>query len=213
MKRNIKPFSVEIKKPRVQSQRQQLPPRRLFELTSVEPAKTFQKEESQTAVELAPAPRILQSIVEPVWGSAEPVEPVGCKPSPEQVSREPIELDLTVASSEGHSAMPIATEAASQADMADAGADTLPNREAHPVLGESSKMERKPRKRKPGVVEPVMQPEPVLQSERMPEPVILEDSRPPSLDAIQRRRAKRLAEAAHLSRSERWKRRLHPSSW
>jgi hypothetical protein len=216
MKRNIKPFSVEIKKPRVQSQRYQLPPRRLFELTSVEPARTFQTEEPQATTELAPAPRILQSIVEPVWGSAEPVDPVGREPSPEQDNQEQMELDLTAASSEdpaeAHLAVPMVAEAMSQADMAAAGADTAPIHNVHPAPGESSKKERKPRKRSPGVVEHVMQPEPNLQLERMLEPVILEVSMPPSPDAIQRRRTKRLAEAAQLPRSERWKRRLHPAS-
>ena len=92
MKRNTKPFSVEIKKPRVQSQHHHLPPKRLFELTSVEPAELVQKEEPQAPAELAPAPRILQSIVEPVWSSTEPVEVVGHEPSPDQYNREQMQL-------------------------------------------------------------------------------------------------------------------------
>jgi len=213
MKRNTKPFSVEIKKPRIQTQRQNLPPRRLFELISVEPAKIVQKEEPQATAEFAPASRIVQSIVKPVWGSAEPVEPVSHEHSREQDNRAQRELDLTLASTEGHSAVPLAAEAVSQADRADAGEDTAPIHEVHSVLCERSKNERKPRKRSLGVVERVMQPESMSRPERVPEPVILEVSMAPSLDAIQHRRTKRLAEAAQLPRSERWKRRLHPASW
>ncbi|NBJ13624.1 hypothetical protein [Microvirga arsenatis] len=169
MRRNTKPFSVEIKKSRVQSQRHQLPLRRLFELTSVEPAKIVQTEEPQATAELATAPRILQSIVEPVWGSAEPVEPVCREPSSEQDNQEQIELDLPAASSEtpaeAHPAVQMAAEAVSQADMSDAGATTAPIHNVHPVLGESLKKERKPRKRSPGVIEQVMQPEPISRPE------------------------------------------------
>jgi len=209
MKRNTKPFSIEIKKPRVPGQRHQLPPGRLFELTSIEPATIVQKEGPQAPAKLAPAPRILQSIVKPVWGST---DPVGREPSPKQDNREQLEPDLTVAASDMHSAVPIATEAVVQADMADAGADTAPIHNLHSVLGGSSKKERKPRKRSPEVIEQVIPPELTSRAERVPEPVILEVLMPPSPDAIQRRRTKRLAEAAQLPRSERWKRRLHPAS-
>ena len=212
MKRNTKPFSVEIKKPRVQGQRHHLAPKRLFELASVASTKIIQTEEPQAPAERAPAPRILQSIVKPVWGSTEPVEPVGREPSPEQDNREQMELDLTLASSEGHSAVPLAAEAVAQAGMADAGEDTAPIHNGHAVLGKSSKKERMSRKRSPGVVEQMMQPEAMSRPKRVPDPSILEVSMPPSPDAIERRRAKRLAEAAPLPRSERWKRRLHPAS-
>jgi hypothetical protein len=216
MKRNTKPFSVEIKKSRVQGQIHHLPPRRLFEPTAVEPREIVQTEEPQATAALAPAPRILPSIVEPVWGSAEPVEPVRCERSLREDNHEQMEHDLPAASSEApvelHSAMPMIAEAVSQADMIDAATDTAPIHEVHPVLGERSKKARKPRKKSPGSVEQVMQSEPMLQPEWMPKAEILEVSMPPSTDAIQRRRAKRRAEAAQLPRSERWKRRLHPAS-
>src|SRR5690349_15796014 len=102
MKRNTKPFSVEIKKSRVQGQIHQLPLRRLFEPTPVEPVKTFQEEEPQALSELAPAPRILPSIVESVWNSAEPVESVSPGPSSKQGSRQQMELELLAASAEPH---------------------------------------------------------------------------------------------------------------
>jgi hypothetical protein len=212
MKRNTKPFSVEIKKSRAQGQRHQLPPRRLFELTSVEPTKIVQKEEPQAPAELAPAPRILQSIVEPMWSSAGPIEAVGRESSPEQDNREQMKLDLTVTSSEAHSAPPMSPELGSQADMAAAAAVTAPVHDVHSVLDKSSRKERTPRTRSSGVVEPVMQPEPMSRSKRVPEPMILEVPMAPSPAAIQGRLAKRLAEAAQLPRSERWKRRLHPAS-
>ena len=47
MKQNPKPFSVEIKKSRVQGQRNRLPPRRLFATAPAEATKTFLREEPQ----------------------------------------------------------------------------------------------------------------------------------------------------------------------
>ncbi len=127
-----------------------------------------------------------------------------------------MELDWPAASSEApagpHLTVPMAADAAAQTDMADAAAGTAPIDEVPPALGERSKKERKPRKRKPRAVERVMQPESASQPERVPAPVILEASMPLSAAAIQRRRTKRLAEAVQLPRSERWKRRLHPAS-
>src|SRR3954453_16423711 len=95
MKRNTKPFSVEIKKSRVQGQRPHRPPRRRFELTLDEAAEIFQKEGPQATVERAPAPRILPSIVEPLWSSSEPVEPVRRKRSSVQACRGQMESELT----------------------------------------------------------------------------------------------------------------------
>jgi hypothetical protein len=128
MKRNTKPFSVEIKKSRVHGQIHQLPPRRLFEPTPVEPSEIVQKEELPTTAEIAPAPRILPSIVEPVWSNSDPVRRA---PSSKQNTREQIELDLSAAPSEApveaHSAVPMIAEAVSQADIPDAGEGTRPS--------------------------------------------------------------------------------------
>lgn len=216
MKRNTKPFSVEIKKSRVQGQIHHLPPRRLFEPTPVEPSEIVQMEELQATAELAPAPRILPSIVEPVWSSADPIEPVRRAPSSKQDNREQIEVDppavISGVPAEAHSVVPMIAEAMSQADIVAAGEDTAPIQEVHPVLCDSLKKECKPRKKRAGVVGQVTQPEPTSRPERLPEPAILDASMLPSPDAIRRRRTKRLAEAAQLPRAERWKRRLHPAS-
>lgn len=215
MKRNTKPFSVEIKKSRVQGQIHHLPPRRLFEPTPVEPSEIVQKESSRAMARSARAPRILPSIVGPVWNSAELVEPIRRAPSSKQDNRREMELDLSAApfeaQAEAQSAVLTVAEAVSEADMAAAGGDATPVHEAHPVQGDSPKKARKPRKRDPEVVEQLMQPEPLSRPERLPEPVIPEVSMLPSSEAIQHRRTKRLAEAAQLPRAERWKRRLHPA--
>ncbi len=213
MKRNTKPFSVEIKKPRVQSQHPHLPPKRLFELTSVEPAELVQKEDAQAMKESAPAPRILPSIVEPAWNSP---EPVGRQRSLQDDNQEQMELDWPAASSEAPVESPLAVlvivGAVSQADTSAAREDKAPIHELQAAPGKRSKKERKPRQKKPGAVERAMQSESTSQPERVPEPVALEISIPPSAAALQRRRTKRLAKAAQLPRSERWKRRLHPAS-
>ena len=213
MKRNTKPFSVEIKKSRVQGQVHHLPPRRLFEPTSVEPSEIVQKEDAQATAESAPAPRILPSIVEPVWNSP---EPIGHQRSLQEDNQEQMELDRPAASSEAPVesplAVPVIVGAVSQADTSAASEDRAPIHEFQAAPGERSKKERKPRKKNPGAVERVMQPESTSQPERVAELVTFEISIPPSAAAIQRRRTKRLAEAAQLPRSERWKRRLHPAS-
>ena len=100
MKQNPKPFSVEIKKSRVQGQRNHLPPRRLFATAPAEATKTFLREEPQVVAEPSAAPRILPSIVEPMWSSSEPVEPVRCKRSSGETGRDQIEFDLAASASE-----------------------------------------------------------------------------------------------------------------
>jgi hypothetical protein len=122
-----------------------------------------------------------------------------------------MELDLTVAASAEHASVPI-DDAMSQSDMPDAEEDAKPVHEVRAAPDEGSKKERKPRKRTAGVVEQLMQREPLSRPEGWPEPVIPEISMTPSSEAIRRRQAKRLSEGAQLPRSERWKRRLHPAS-
>ncbi len=76
MKRTTKPFSVEIRKSRVPGQPHHLPPKRLFEPAPVEPAENFQKREPEATTKPSPIPRILPSIVETMWSSSGPAEPV-----------------------------------------------------------------------------------------------------------------------------------------
>src|SRR5690242_11076340 len=89
MKRKPKPFSVEIKKSRAHGQRHQLAPRRLFALTPARAPTIVQKEEPQAIVQPAATPRILPSILEPVWSSSEVVEPIWRKSS----ARSPVPED------------------------------------------------------------------------------------------------------------------------
>jgi hypothetical protein len=67
------------------------------------------------------APRILPSIVEPLWSSSESVEPIHKRPS-ERATREQMELDLTTIASDdvkgGRSVMPVITQVLPQADIA-----------------------------------------------------------------------------------------------
>lgn len=71
MKRNTKAFSVEIKKSRVHGPRQHLPPQPLFEAPPRKATKIVETGDPQGASVLASAPRILQSIIEPVWSTSE----------------------------------------------------------------------------------------------------------------------------------------------
>jgi hypothetical protein len=197
MKRNPKPFSVEIKKSRVQGQRSDLPPRGLFAAALAEATKIFQ-EEPQAAAEPSAAPRILPSIVEPVWGGSEPIKIVRRKRSSGEANRGQVEPDPTVTASgdlkDTHVRVPKTANAETPNDV-------TPVADVQPAQGESVKANsRKPRKKASGVVEQKIAPE------LIPKRIV-------SSKAIQRRMSKRLAAAAQLPRHERWKGRLHPSAW
>ena len=86
MKRNPKPFSVEIKKSRVQVQRHQLPPRHLFVLTPAKVTPSVQENEPPLVAQPPAAPRILPSILEPARSHSEAVEPARRKSSPRSKS-------------------------------------------------------------------------------------------------------------------------------
>lgn len=212
MTRNTKPFSVEIKKSRVQGQRSHLPPRRLFELTLVEAPEIFPKEEPQATVERAPAPRILPSIVEPLWSSSEPIEPVRRKRSSVKPRREQMESNLTATAFEdaesAHAGDQVSARAVPQTDGAlDDAEDPTPVHHVQPARGEDVRAgSRKPRKKAPAVGEQE------IASETIPEAEMTGPSVAPS-NAVPRRLTKRLAAVAQLPRHERWKGRLHPASW
>ena len=86
MKRNPKPFSVEIKKSRVQGQRHQLPPRHLFVLTPAQITPSIQENEPPLVAQPPASPRILPSILEPTRSHSEVVEPARRKSSPRSKS-------------------------------------------------------------------------------------------------------------------------------
>jgi hypothetical protein len=201
MKRNPKPFSVEIKKSRVQGQRSDLPPRGLFAAALAEATKIFQ-EEPQAAAEPSAAPRILPSIVEPVWGGSEPIKIVRRKCSSGEANWGQMEPDPTVTASgdvkDTHVRVPKTADAVTLNDV-------TPVADVQPAQGESVKAKsRKPRMRASGVLEQEIAPELIPE---MTVPSVV------SSIAIQRRMTKRLAAAAQLPRHERWKGRLHPAAW
>jgi hypothetical protein len=211
MKRNPKPFSVEIKNSRVQGQRSHLPPRRLFATDPAEATKVFQKDEPQVVPEPPAAPRILPSIVEPLWSSSEPAEPARRKRPAGEANRGQMELDLTAAASEdvkgAHVKASASAKAVPQTDNAPVDSeDPLPLHDVQPSQGDSVKAKsRKLQKKASGTVEPEIASAPIPEEE-MPAPA-------GKSKATRRRIAKRLAAAAQLSRHERWKERLHPAAW
>jgi hypothetical protein len=211
MKHNSKPFLVEIKRSRVQGQRSYLPPRHLFATNLAEATKVFQNEEPQVVPEPSAAPRILPSIVEPLWSSSEPVGTVRGKPPSVEAKRGQMELNLAASTSEGvadaPAEAPMSAEAMPQTDRArDDSKDTAGIHPVQPAQGEGMRaMSRKPRKKSSGNVEQG------ITSKPAPETVMTASV--VSSNAVQHRMTKRLAAAAHLPRHERWKGRLHPAAW
>jgi hypothetical protein len=210
MKRHPKPFSVEIKRSRDPGQRSHLPPRRLFEATLVEATKIIRKEEPQAVAEPSAAPRIPPSIVEPVWGSSGPVEPVRRKRFSGKASPEQIELDLAATAAEdvmgAHAESPAIATTVLQTDVAPVLTEDTPLvHNAQSGQGESLTVGSRKSRRKPfQAVDAVTasKPEPLQDAE------VIASSK-----TGERRLTKRLAAAVHLPRYERWKRRLHPASW
>jgi hypothetical protein len=177
MKRHPKPFSVEIKKSRVQGQRNYLPPRRLFATTPAEVTKVFQTDEPRVVTEPSATPRILPSIVEPVWSSSEPVETTRRKRPSVEANRGQIEFNLTVAASEdvkeAHAEAPASAKAVPEVDNAPVDAeDALPVHDVQPAQGDGMKAKsRKLQKRAAGTVEPEIASEPIPAAE-MPAPSV-----------------------------------------
>jgi hypothetical protein len=220
MKRNPKPFSVEIKKSRGPNQHHQLLPRRLFETAPVDVTWVFQKEESQTAAVQPPVSRILPSIVEPVWSNSEPLEPVHRKHSSVETNQGQMEFDLNASASSGVKDMLAEASklagAISQADVAPAFAEiAIPVHDDQPALdGSATTKSRTVRRKVPERVEPVMAFGSVSQPEQVPEAEVIEALPIEGpLTVPNRRQTKRQTAAAELPRHERWKRRLHAAAW
>jgi hypothetical protein len=211
MKHNSKPFSIEIKKSRVQGLRTHLPPRQLFATAAAEATKVFQKEEPQVLPEPSAAPRILPSIVEPVWSGSEPVETARRKRPSVEANREQMEFNLDASASDdvadAPAEAPVSAEAMPQTDRA--LDDSEGTGGVYPVQlaqGEGMRVKsRKPRKKGSGTVEQEITSEPRPET-AMTASVV-------SSKAVQRRMTKRVAAAAQLPRHERWKGRLHPAAW
>jgi hypothetical protein len=85
--------------------------------------------------------------------------------------------------------------------------DAAPIHDVRSAEGESVKAKsRKPQQKVSQAVEPSMAFLPMPETEGTPAPAV-------TSKVVQRRLTKRLAAAAQLPRNERWKRRLHPTSW
>jgi hypothetical protein len=214
MKRSSKPFSVEIKKTRVQGQRSDLPPRRPFATTLAEATKIFQKEEPQAVAELSRVPRILPSIVGPVWSGSESVEPVPRKRSSGETSRDQIEFDLDASASEdavdAPADSPVMLEAVLQTRNSPIEEAATPLLEVQVRETESAKAKsQRPRNKASKIAAPVSASEPVSQSE----PPVIEPAPVDRSQQADHRRLTRRQAAAQLPRHERWKRRLHSAAW
>jgi hypothetical protein len=210
MKRNTKTFSVEIKKSRVQGQRQHLPPRRLFEAPLDKATKIVEAGEPQGVSVPSSAPRILQSIVDPVWSTSEAVHPARNRPSG-KVHREQIELDLIMNASkdvtEAQSAVPVSVIATAEQDAA--RVNDVQSEQHQGVKANS----RKPRTKTSSVVEQREAFHPIIEIEQIPVPEMMWPPLIRPMEAAGRRLTKRQSAATQLRRHERWKRRLHPASW
>jgi hypothetical protein len=211
MKHNSKPFSIEIKKSRVRGQRTNLLARPLFATTSAEATKVFRKEEPQVVPEPSAAPRILPSIVEPVWSSSEPVEIARCKRPSGDANQGQMAFNPDASASEdvadAPAAAPMSAEAMPQPEGAlDVSEHTGGVSHVQPAQSEGVRVKsRKPRKK---VTEAVEQ-----ELTSKPTPGTAMTASGVSSKAVQRRMTKRVAAAAQLPRHERWKGRLHPAAW
>lgn len=220
MKRYQKPFSVEIKKSRVQSQHGQLAPRRPFAILPDEPPKVFQKEAPQVVAEPAVVPRILPSILTPGPDISKPVEPVHRKRSLPEAHWEQIEFDLIATipddMNDAHAQAVEITDAVTPSDATPgigegaALADGVPSAQAERVKANV----RKPRTKGSATVEQVTAHNPASGLEPIGQAALNgHSSMVTSAKADQPRLTKRQAAAVQLPRHERWKRRLHPASW
>ena len=211
MKRNPKPFSVEIKKSRVQGQNHHLPPRRLFELTPAKATPISQEEEPQAVAKPSAAPRILPSIVEPVLSNLEPIQPVLHKRLSAKAPRGQMELNLNAGATwdmeDGPAEVPMVAKAVPQTDGAlDDAENALPVHNIQSAQsGSMNARSPKSRKKASGTVEQGAAHEPT------PEAEIIASAA--STKVTQRRLTKRRAAATQLPRHERWKRRLRPAAW
>jgi len=221
MKRNLKPFSVEIKKSRVQGQRHQLPPRRLFEVVQVGAPKVFQTEMPPVADEQAAPRRILPSLIEPEWSKPEAVESARRKrPLGSKIKEDHMELDLTAIHpdevKDAPSAASVISKVISPTDVAHVseGDPTSADETGAQVLAGAKAKSREWRTKAPEAVEQAMASNGVAVVEQALEKGVIAPSPVEIVPQVSHRRlTKRQAAAAQLPRHERWKRRLHPASW
>jgi hypothetical protein len=187
MKRNPKPFSVEIKKSRVQGQRRSLPPRRLFDLPSAQPQRSVRRKCRKR------------------WPSHW-LHHAFCRASLSQCGATLRSLPLSVASVlRDRSRNP-------QPDVppAEGAAPPIPEVQAQKPRSAQTKLRTATLKTVKPVAAPMSLSQPGTASEA---PAIEAPSVNRSRQAEHRRLTKRQAAATQLPRQERWKRRLHFAAW
>jgi hypothetical protein len=220
MKRPQKSFSVEIKKSRTQGQRHQLPPRPLFEVVppAAEGSRILQNEAVSLVAEPTMAPRILPSIIRPVASQSEPADPVHGKRSVASKADEgQIELDLQADLTRQPEQVPVSPsklETELQMEFAPVEEVKASVPTVHLEYIEMAEKKISTRRKKPSeFVEPEEEANPASQPPMAPavSPSLSAVSKLPK--AVPARLTKRQAAVAQLSRSERWKRRLHPATW
>jgi hypothetical protein len=184
----------------------------LFATTPTEAPKVFRKDEAQLVPEPSAAPRILPSIVEPVWSGSEPVETVRPKRPSVEANRGQMEFILDASASEdvadAPAEAPVSAEAMPPTDGAlEDAEDATSVNDRQPAQGEGVKARsRKLRKKASEAIEQEVASEPDLEAVMTIPSVV--SSKP-----VQHRMTKRRAAAAQLPRHERWKGRLHPAAW
>jgi len=221
MKRTPKPFSVEIKKSRLQAERIQLPPKRLFGGHQADISKIFAKDVSQAAAEpSAPSRRILPSIIEPFSSGSEPVETVRQKRSNAAIPQAQIDFDwpVTISATEedGYTQASVKVEAASEVTAAAAiEEDVVPVRDVQSAERDSAPTtSQKARKKAYRLAESTVSFSSLSQPERPPTEEVapwVSTERP--FRTSNHRQIDRQAAAAQLPRQERWKRRLPTAAW
>jgi hypothetical protein len=221
MKRNSKPFSVEIKKSRIQSDRIHLPPKHLFEGLQAEISRIFEKDVSQAVAEpSAPSRRILPSIIEPFSSSSEPVETDQRKHSVAAAPLAQIKFDWSEVVPEDtedrHAQAPVRVEPRSEIPVSATVAEGVAPVRDIPSAGRDSAQAntRKARKKTYKPAEATVSYGSLSQPERLPAAEVAQTAvseRP--FRSSDRRQIDRQAAAAQLPRQERWKRRLPSAAW
>ena len=208
MKRQQTSFSVEIKKSRTQAQRHHLPPRPLFEVVppAAEAPQILQNEAMPKVAEPTSAPRILPSIVEPMWSRSEPAEPTRRTRSSGETKRGQMEFDLNAASEDGNDApaeTPVhAVVALPTAIAAAVEKGATATHDVQPASGKSAKSHaRTVRKKAPAAVAPAQAPEPAPEAQPTRHAGMIEPSTAVPSTSSERRLTKRLAAAGQLPRT------------
>jgi hypothetical protein len=220
MKRQQSSFSVEIKKSRTQGQRPHLLPRPLFEVVppAAEARQILHKEAMPKVAEPTSAPRILPSVVEPMWSRSEPAEPTRRTRSSGETKRAQMKFDLNAASedvNDGPAETPVHAEVALPTAIGAAvekGATATHDTQPAPRNSAKSNT-RTVRTKAPAAVAQAHAPEPAPEAEPTLQAEMIEPSPDVPTTSSERRLTQRLAAAGQLPRHERWKRRLHPASW